>query len=66
MRLIINNQTDKSELEVLAMVQSVMLKGKCSFGRLGKQYCALTLFQDGISIECRRNKKSFSFTLRQL
>lgn len=66
MKLIINNQTDKSELECLVMIQSILMKGKCSFGRLGKQFQKVTIFNGDISVECRMNKKSFNFTVREL
>lgn len=66
MKLIINNLTSKTDLESLVMVQSILMKGKCSFARQGRSFQKVTIFNGDVSVECRMNKKSYNFTLREL
>lgn len=66
MKLIIDNQSSKTELEALVMVQSILMKGKCSFGRLGRQFQKVTIFNGDVFVECRMNKKSYRFLIRDL
>ena len=66
MRLIIDNRTDKSDIEVMAMINSVVLSGKISQGPKGKQYCYLTTFKNGVVVSCTRNKCSFRFLVYEI
>lgn len=55
-KLIIDNQTDLSEIEVFPYIWEIINQGKISNNN--KQHCYVTTFKDGIVVCSFLNKKS--------
>jgi len=62
-KLIIDNQTELSDLEVLFYIGQVIEKGLISETSRGKQYCFVTSFVNGVTVGCFKNKKSSRFVV---
>lgn len=63
-KIIIQNDTTLSDLEVIQYVSGVIRMGRIS--NHGKQYCYHSAFEDGISVTSYLNKKSDRFVLRNI
>ena len=62
MKIIIENRSEKADNEtVLERVSKVISNGRLS--RNNKQYCYLTVFDDGICVSTTLNKKSDKFVV---
>ena len=55
-KIIINNHTDLSDLDVLDFISEVVILGKIS--NEGKSYCYLTSYKSGVVITARHHDKS--------
>ena len=64
-KLIIENQTDLSLLEILGYVNHVVNMGKISKTSKGEQYCFLTTYRGGIVVYADKNKKSDRLIIRK-
>ena len=64
-KLIIENQTDLSLLEILGYVGHVVSMGKISETSKGKQYCFLTTYKGDIVVFADKNKKSDRLIIRK-
>ena len=62
-KIIIENRTDKSMIEVLGYVAGVISQGRISND--GKQYCYATRFKEGIMVVTDLNKRSDRFVVYQ-
>jgi hypothetical protein len=62
MKIIINNKSGLPQLTLMTEIVRIMKKG---FVVAGNNYQARTIFE-GCVIECKRNKKSYSFTVKSL
>lgn len=60
-KIIIDNQTDLSDVDILTYIAQVMNIGLVSETHRGKQYCFQTRFHDGVHISVIRNAKSQRF-----
>jgi hypothetical protein len=60
-KIIIENGTDLTMLEVLPFVAYVMEKGRVSNNNT--QYAYVTIWENGIVLSCDRNEKSDRFIL---
>lgn len=59
-KIIIHNYTDLNDLEIFNYIYRVMLKGKVSETKQGKQYCFVT-HTEGLIIFCNRRKNTYTF-----
>lgn len=62
-KLIIHNYTNLSDYEALEYIQLVVGKGKVSDSKYGKQYCYVTTFKNGITVQCTRRNDTYTFYL---
>ena len=64
-KLIIQNDTDMSDLDALAYVKMVIGDGRISESRGRKQYYFHTTFKSGVHVSAFLNKKSDRFVILQ-
>lgn len=64
-KVIIENRTDKTMVEAVSYVLSVMQAGRISGSGDKKQYCYTTLFKGGIYVSAFLNKNSDRFVIHR-
>lgn len=60
-KIIIHNYTNLSDFEVLILVSEIVIDGKISQTKQGKQYCAVVTFKNGVVITSSRRNNTYTF-----
>lgn len=65
MKTIINDDSGLPKWEVMGEITRIMYKGLVTISDKGPSYQARTIFE-GCVFECKRNDKSFTFTVSRI